>query len=341
MILPKILKMKIKELSVFLLLTFISVSVFAQNKPVPPPPPPPPPPEIPADAFWGDITVKKTSKHQLVNNTKLSMIPPQGFVPAVGMSGFSKGESAMIMVMEAPQNIDKSISDLMAENPDLTNKGIKVKERKQFKINGQKAAYIIGDNGIQCLHMMAFGTAENAVFLTGICLANEESTKIDIKNAFKTAFYEKDLKINPLADAKFSIDMEESGLKLENVIMGAVYIFSFKDTTQDKGGFIITQIPNDGTSLENIAEQIIAKLATKGIEYNKVVSKNKIIIDGNEALEQIIESRKTIMDPLFVTYIVTLKKGDLAFSIMVVGGESGEKMEAWYRKTVESFKVKN
>jgi hypothetical protein len=338
-----------KQFSLILAFLLLSYTIFSQNKKdvsIPPPPPPPAekiiPPTIPSNMELGmsNTTVKKTPEHKLVVNTKLYIVPPKDFEPAKGLSGYSKGESALIYVMDVPQNVEKTISDIMDENNAFAKKGVKFDQKGRFTINGKKAVRLRGANGLQHIQLLAVGDKDRAMMIIATCQSSDKMTQIDITAALNTAFYDETVKNDPLAAAKFSLDIEDNGLKFENTMMGTIFMFSPSDTAKQKGMFMVMQIPDEGVSLEDFAEQMIAKMAAKGIEYNKVASKKDISIDGVSALEQIVESRKSTFEPLMITYIVTLKKDGSIYAIMGMGAESGEKNENWYRKTAMSFRFK-
>jgi hypothetical protein len=341
--------------TVFTLLLTCTLYILAaqKDKKMPPPPPPPIetiiPPIIPSDIDVSSYNQKpqvydniQTEKHRIVSGTHIGFIPPTDWLESSKLAGFESpdGQAGMI-AFEVPVNIDKSIGDIM--NPKtMKDKGIKPIANNRFMLNGYKAARFLGSNGMNELHMIVFGDSTFSAFINGFYGANNMKMRDKMWNAVNSSIYSKTVKIDPLAKAKFSLDLKDSGFKFNMTMMGSIYMFTPEDE-KDKtlGSIMITQVPADeNTSLDSFAEQMMSSLVQKGIAYNKKVAEKTITIGGIEALEKVIISQKSELDNKTFIYVLTLKYKDVAFAFMGMGADDKEETLNRFRKVADTFKIK-
>jgi hypothetical protein len=347
-----------KKLCFTLQLLFGVFIAFSQSKNPPPPPPPPPPPysndatppTIPSllDLSQGFLekayNSKKTPQHKLVTGTHAYLIPPEGMTKSTSLSGFQGVDNTVLMVFEVPVNIKKSISDLL-ETKTMEAKGLKTWHVSTFKLNGYDAARYIGTNNEMEMCFVVMGDSTFSLFMNGVAPLNATVKGSQMLESMNNMVYEKNVKTDPLENAKFEIDLKGTGLMYYTTMMGAIYIYSPDENLPKKeqsgGGLVIMQMPLEkDMSLDGLADDMMAKLASKGMTNNKVISTKNIKLNGVDAFEKIVLTQKDGMDKKLLIYFVSLKNASTGFAFMGMGTDDSKETIEYYRKVAKNFKLK-
>jgi hypothetical protein len=281
-----------------------------------------------------DVMSTVSDRHKLTPGTHISLVPPKGWKVSTKLAGYEGPDgSSVLMAFEVPVAVEKSINDLMNGNT-ATERGFKPVYSNRFTMNGYKAARYIGSNGAVEMHMMAFGDETFTVFLNGVYKADDPNAQQEMVSALNTTIYSKEIKVEPLSQSHFYLSFEDYGYKFVTNVMGSIYMFEPKENIgaeNQRKSFMVMQVPNDGNmTLDGLAEQLMGKMAEKGMNNSKILSDKKVSINGLEAIEKVISTQKEGSDKGLM-YIMTLQSTDYLFAMM---GTAGDEKEA----TINNFK---
>ncbi|MCL2132434.1 MAG: hypothetical protein FWH36_08325, partial [Lentimicrobiaceae bacterium] len=109
------------------------------------------------------IENKLSDQHQDIKGTKVSLIPPKGFIDGVNFLGLQQSESgSSIMVLDIPGPYSETSKAMTKES--LLSKGIEVKKIENLTINGLPAVFVTGIQNaygtIYTKYILAFGTEQ-------------------------------------------------------------------------------------------------------------------------------------------------------------------------------------
>lgn len=206
-----------------------------------------------------------TAEHQNIIGTKISLIPPKGFVKADNFLGLQQTQSgSTIIVLDIPGPFSE-ISKAMTKEGFLSQ-GIKVKTIENLTLNNLPAIFATGEQNaygnIYTKYVLCFGTDQETIMINGASPNNLEEIAKEVKSSILTCFYENDKKINPFEVLDYEIDISKSKL---------VFAKSMSNTmTFNIDGLLPTKSA-DKTSL------MIAKSFSKtAIKYRKLFTLNRL-----------------------------------------------------------------
>ena len=286
--------MKLNYLFLFLIICIFSSCVKKQSNIIP-----------------DNVTNSKTEKHILISGTKLYIIPPKDFNSSKLFIGLSKGQNAVISIVDVEGgNFYVNAKDMSKET--FEKMGAKVFEYKEFKLNGFQAKYIHlqGDKPEEKNISLAFGDTTFVTAITCFYLASDSITGDEIKASLLTIFYDKTIKPDYLSLAKFELNTNESEFKFIKYAGGS-YIYSTDSLQKSKINtpfFIVTQMPFDQATddvLTVATNQMVEKAKLYGSSEFKPESK-KLTINGYNAIET--TGYYTENGQKFLSYILILGK---------------------------------
>lgn len=188
-----------------------------------------------------------TAEHVYVPGTKVSLIPPKGFIKAGDFVGFQQNESgSSIMVAEIAGSYFVIKTGLTKEA--LLSKGIVVDKMDSMTINNLPASFITGMQAARgttyMKYILTFGTKDETIIITGIFPNALQELGAGIKAAMLSVFYEADRKRNPFDAVDFEIDVTSTKLILAQGMAGSlVYTMDGAVSTKskDKTTLIVTK----------------------------------------------------------------------------------------------------
>jgi len=239
-----------------LILLFISFNLFAQN-----------------------------NNYVNIKGTRLSIIPPKGFVAAENFVGLKKDETTGIQIMDlVGGNFDSNTPTYTRAT--FEQKGITVLEFNELKIDGFQAkfSHIKGTDSSERVNVV-FGDSTFSVMVTAIFpTSSREELFPEIKKAFLKIKYDKTLVIDPFASSAFIVEKNESKFKFARASAN-MFIFSEngidKESYDDEPMVMITSFPFDESlTKESFLEDLVNGLIKQGFIKKETKNVSKESING-------------------------------------------------------------
>lgn len=181
--------------------------------------------------------VSQVVSKENVKGTKVSMIPPKGFTPALKFFGYENTDLASsIMVNEMPfPFVDSNFTE-----EGFNKRGMIFESKDEIVVDGRNTfLYTVSQNsyGIEFKkYVLAFGDTVHTVLLTGAFPKSIEKVDSVIKASLLTVEYNKDLIVSSLSSFGYSIDIENWGYKFAFVASGTfAYTLDGKLPTESEG----------------------------------------------------------------------------------------------------------
>lgn len=243
--------------------------VVTEEDTIHPPPideelPPPPPIEL----------VEVPTPMVRITGTRVSLRQPIGFVEARNFTGLQRDENTAITVMElAGGSFYTNAATFTPEG--FEGKGKPLYQFEETTVDGYPARYgqIRGADG-HTTQAVIFGDSTFSVMLVGMNLNSEPGMNWRIKSALYSATYEKELVIDPFADAPFVLD--DSGMKFRFASKGGpMFIYSLggveKRSHEEEPFLMITSTPcGESYTAESLARKQHDGLVEKGLVVKKL-----------------------------------------------------------------------
>lgn len=165
-----------------------------------------------------------TEQHQNIRGSRVSIIPPPGFVKANTFLGFQhQASGATIMATEVPGPY-LEVSGAFREG-DLSKSGMELVSRKEISVGGLDGILVEADqfgNGIMhTKYLMIFGN-ENLSILVIAVHPKEQAKNFSkaVREAVLSIVYQPELKVDPFEAVPFAMSGEGTGFDSCRVVMG-------------------------------------------------------------------------------------------------------------------------
>jgi hypothetical protein len=286
-----------------------------------------------------------TSNHQNIIGTKISLIPPKGFIKATNFLGLQQAQSgSTIMILDIPGPFSEISKGLTKAG--FLSQGVEVKEIDNLTINNLPAILATGEQNAAgntyTKFVLCFGTEKETIMINAVSPNNLKEIGKEIKSSILTSFYEADKKINPLDVVDFEIDVSESKL---------IFAKSMSNTLVFSADGLLPTKSNDKTSLtvgKSFSKTVIEdrklyslnRLKQLPIEIIKIEETNEILIDGISGYEIVATSKdKNTSEPKKV-YLVLLFSDSLYYILLGSTNQDFESNIANLKNAVKTFKRK-
>lgn len=226
-----------------------------------------------------------------IKGTRLSIIPPKGFVDAENFIGLKKDETTGIQIMDlVGGNFDSNTATYTKAT--FEKKGITVLEFEELKIDGFKAkfSHLKVTDGSESVQLV-FGDSTFSVMVIGLFpTSSREELFSEIKKAFLKIKYDKNLIIDPFASSAFKVEKNESKFKFAKA---SANMFMFSENGIDKKSYddeptvLITSLPfdNKDNTKEKLFEDLVNGLIAQGFIKKETKNESKKSINGYDTLE--------------------------------------------------------
>ena len=231
-----------------------------------------------------------TAEHINIEGTKISLIPPDGFIKATNFLGLQQNQSgSTIMVLDIPGPFSETSKGLTKEG--FLSQGVEVKEIEKITINNLPAIFVTGEQNahgnIYTKYVLCFGSENETIMINGAIPNNLNEIAIAVKNSILTSFYEADKKINPFEIVDYSIDLSNSKLQFaksasSSLIFTTDGIIPTKST--DKTTLIIAKSFSK-TDIEDRKLFCLNRVKQLPVEITKIETTTEISIDGISGFE--------------------------------------------------------
>ena len=291
------------------------------------------------------IENKLSDQHQDIKGTKVSLIPPKGFIDGVNFLGLQQSESgSSIMVLDIPGPYSETSKAMTKES--LLSKGIEVKKIENLTINGLPAVFVTGIQNaygtIYTKYILAFGTEQETIMLNGVFPENLKKIGDEIKKSMLTVFYDEKKKPDPFASIDYSIDVSGTKLKFANSMsnMLSFTVDGQSPTASTDKTDLIT-----GKSYSQITQEdkklfAINRLKQLPIEIEKIEYVEEITIDGISGYEIFAKAKGEEAGKTETIYQVILFSGKMYYIFLGTTNDKTDNSIDDIKKAILTFKRK-
>lgn len=256
-----------------------------------------------------DIDNVKPDKHINIPGSRLYLVPPAGFKISTSFLGLQKGDNSAIQIYDlVGGNYYTNAATFSKEA--FEQKGAKVFEYKEFKVNGFPAKYIFmqGDQNAKAISIV-FGDTTFSTMIMAIYPSIDDKTGEQIQSAIKTIYYDKNLKIDPFATAAFTLDESKSIFKFSKSASG-IFMYSIgggdKQSFNDEPFITVTTMPKDPTmNAKSISEMLVASLEKYGLTDKEFKNISTANVNGQLAYEVEVYGKMKGKSSLIYMLIIT------------------------------------
>jgi len=298
-------------------------------------------------SLLGQTTINNTLTSDYINivGTKISLIPPNGFIKATNFLGLQQTQSgSTIMVLDIPGLFSEVSKGMTKEG--ILSQGIEVENIEKIIFNNLPAILITGKQNahgnIYTKLILCFGTDKETIMINAAIPNDLKEIAKSVKTSILTSYYEIDRKINPFDVIDFSIDFSKSKLQFANRVSNSLIfttdgIVPTKST--DKTSLIITKSFSK-TVLEDKKLFCLNRLKQLPIEFYKTDSITEISIDGISGYEIIAlgKDKKTNLEEKVCQII--LFSDNLYYAFYGSTNQDYDKNIKEIKKVIETFKRK-
>jgi hypothetical protein len=296
-------------------------------------------------SVWGQRKIDNTltNEHQNIKGTKVSLIPPKGFINGLNFFGIQQSESgSSIMVLNVPAPYNESSSGITKEN--LLSKGVEVKEIENLTVNNLPAIFVTGTQNAQgniyTKYILIFGTENETIIINGVHPENLIDIDNEIKKSILSVFYEADKKINPFETLDYSINVSETKLKFGKSISNSL-IFTVDGqvptASSDKTNLIVTKSFYE-VQIEDRKLFCINRLKQTPLEIEHIEYTNEITIDGISGYEIYAKGKNKKSNKNENIYLVILFSDNLYYILFGTTNDETLKSIEEIKKAVLTFK---
>lgn len=231
-----------------------------------------------------------TSVHINIEGTKISLIPPEGFIKATNFLGVQQNQSgSTIMVLDIPGPFSETSKAMTKEA--FLSQGIEVKEIENLTLNNLPAIFITGKQNahgnIYTKYVLCFGTENETIMINGATPNNLNEIAKEVKTSILTCFYEADKKINPFDVVDYSIDLTKSKLQFAKSASNSLIFTTdgiIPTKSADKTSLIIAKSFSK-IDIEDRKLFCLNRIKQLPVEVTKTETTNEISIDGISGFE--------------------------------------------------------
>lgn len=291
------------------------------------------------------IENKLTNEHLNVSGTKVSLIPPKGFIKASNFLGLQQSESgSSIMILDVPGPFTETSKGLTKEG--FLSKGIETKEIQNITLNNLPAILVTGEQNAYgnayIKYVLAFGTEKETILINGACPKNLEQIGALIKTSILSVFYDADKKINPFETVDFELDVSRSTLRFAKSMSNSL-IFTVDGEVPTISMDKITLIATKSFTEIDIKDKklfALNRLKEMPIDLEKVETTLEITIDGVLGYEVMASAKdKKTGDPVKI-YQVILFSDKLYYLLVGSTNDKTVKGINELKQVVKTFKRK-
>ena len=167
----------------------------------------------------------QTALHVAIPGTKISLVPPAGFVAATRFSGFEQAETgATILAAELPTSAQQMVGGFTETA--LAGRGMKLLQKQPVDLHGTKATLFRvrqQANGIAYQkQILVFGTHAYTAMVTGTYPEKSAATAAAIRTALVSTYYNQQQPDGKRPVASFSVDVTGTPFKFAKNLAGSV-----------------------------------------------------------------------------------------------------------------------
>lgn len=292
--------------------------------------------------FPNNVQTTKTSNHVRVKGTKVYGVIPSDFQYLKELARYQKNDNLYVQVIES------NASNFVQAKPNFTRQAIEAKGAKidvynTIKLNEFEAIYCEGPSKYpdETKLMLVFGDESFLAMVAGVCKTADIEGKKELKEIFKTIYYDKSLQVDPMELANFEFDQTITNFKFS---MSASNMFLYSengqsDTQNPFANTIQIQVMPQMTKekAESYANDLPWRYETNGIKLeNKTITETKI----NNHIAYVLETKTTYGNKEGIMYQVAIVFENTTIVFMAYAYSDQDNYLVKFKKTAETIKTR-
>jgi hypothetical protein len=287
-----------------------------------------------------------TNEYQNIKGTKVSLIPPKGFIDGINFLGLQQSESSSsIMVSDFPGPYSEVFKALTKEK--MLSQGVEVKAIENLTINGFPAIFLTGTQNahgyIYTKYILMFGIEQETIILSANFPENLKTIGREIKKSILTVFYDKNKKLDPFASIDYSIDVSKTKLKFaKNMSNSLIYTVDGQIPTAstDKTDLIIAKSFYEITQEDKKLFSINRLKQVSTVEVEEIEYVEEITIDGIKGYEIFARAKNKKTKETANVYQVILFSDKLYYILFFFSYDDTDNSINDIKKAILTFKRK-
>jgi hypothetical protein len=295
----------------------------------------------------GQVSTKNilTSEHINVKGTKISLIPPKGFISATNFRGFEQTQSgSSIIILDMPGPISETSKGITKER--LLSQGIRLNEIDTFSLNNLTAIMAMGEQNAfgntYTKHILVFGNEKETIMINGSSPKNMDEVSKQIKSAMLTTYYDADKKIDPFETIDFTVDASSGKLTFAKSMSNAImYTNDGKFPAQSTGKTLLLITKSISTvSIADKKQFALNRFKQLPVAITSIDSISEISVDGISGYEIIASGKNKKTEEAEKMYQVILYSENLYYLFYGSTNHDFENNVKSLRSVVRTFKRK-
>jgi len=292
--------------------------------------------------FPDQIQSSKTEKHIRIEGSKVYGIIPNSYQYIKYLARYQKNDNLYIQVAESNTSSFIQAKSNFTKNA-MEAKGATIDVLKNITVNVFDAIYVEGPSKYKGENklVLAFGDETFMVIIVGVCKNNDINGQKELQEIFKSIYYDKAFKNDPLELASFDFDYSITGFKY-TMSVSTIFMFT-KDgkidaqnpTVNSINIGILPQMTED--KAENYSNDLSWRLEQKGITLeNKEIIKTKI----NDYPAYILQTDIELKNKKGIMYQVLLVGKDKCVLFIGNAYNDADNYLTKFKRTAESITIK-
>jgi hypothetical protein len=292
------------------------------------------------------IENKLTNEHQNIKGTKISLIPPVGFID----SGFvflheTSGSVFIVIIIPAPySDVPKATI-----KKDMENNGMKVSKIEHLTVNELPAIFTTGTMKVHenthTTYCLGFGNENESVMILGRFPKKLKEIGEKVKKSMLSVYSDANKEPDPFEFLDFSIDISKTKLKFTGSMFGLFLMYKIDeedDTSQnDRNVFIVMKSSFGETPPDDKKLFVINNLRkTASIEIENIEYTNEISIDGLSGYEIYAKGKNKATNKSEKVYNVILFNDNFYYQLSGTTSDDAEDSIEEFKKAIQTFKRK-
>ena len=281
--------------------------------------------------------------YMTIPGTRLSIAAPDGFKPSENFTGLEKDDQTGIQIKDLV-GADFHAGERTFTKESFEEKDLEVIAFEELTIDGFKAkfAHLKGLENNETMAVIfgddSFTVSAMAIFPTG----SDQAMRSALKKSLQTIKYDKNRKVDLLADAYFEILPNASKFKFAKAT-GNMFVFSpggaLKSSYENEPMVTIVPLPFDQTmTKQDLFETVVEGLIDNGFTVEDVRNTTEDPINGYNAISSRYYFRQGSSHKL--AYLALLAKGKRAIAFYGIAKEDWNGNMAEFEKLLKSVRFK-
>lgn len=282
-----------------------------------------------------------TEKHQLIKGTKVSLVSPEDFIEATNFGGFQQNETgSSIMVLPIPGGYQKVRQGITEGS--LLAKGIVTKKIEEVDLNGTPGILVSGEqnaygNTYQ-KYILVFGYDKETIMINGVSPKNFQGLSDTILKSMKSVIYNPGLKVDPLKNVDFEVDIKKTGLVFASSVANSL-VFNrdgrMPSESEDKLSLMIAKSFSE-TTIEDRKLFTLNRIKQL-FEVESINSTSAITVDGISGYEIVADTKDRKSGEELKTYLSILYSDKLYYIFLGSSIRNYDNNINLLKKTVRTF----